>query len=215
MIARTRLFVGFGPAPYDIDVPMKIQSHAIGISSLILLAACSEEPPPVSVSEFMENPRLLEATMVRCAQNRAETKYEAACVNAREAINRIEAAEEKVRRQELEKQSERKRKALRRTQEAAAAARRRTLEERRRREEEEYLGLFDQSAPDAAQPSTTSDAAGGSVPVPAGNAPTVDLSPPPEAVEPQPEAAEPAPEVGTDLSAIREELKRRQEPPED
>ncbi len=194
---------------------MKILSHAIAISNLILLAACSKEPPPVSVSEFTENPRLLEATMVRCAQNRAETKYEAGCVNAREAINRLEAAEEKVRRQELEKQSERKRKALRRTQEAAAAARRRTLEERRRREEEEYLGLFDQSSPDTAQPAIGADTAGGSAPMPAGNAPTVDLNPAPEAVEQQPDAAEPPPEVGTDLNAIREELKRRQEPPED
>jgi hypothetical protein len=115
------------------------------LSSLIAVAlgGCVEEPPPVSVSEFMENPRLLEAAVVRCAENRSQMKYEAECVNARDAVNRLEATQERQRREELERQSELKRQALRRTQEAAEAARQRALEEEKRRKEAEYLGLFE------------------------------------------------------------------------
>ena len=102
---------------------MKTLRLISGFTGLVLLAACAKEPPPVSVAEFMENPRLLEATMVRCGQNRSETKYLGDCVNAREAVNRLEAREKAARRAELEAQSERKRQALRRTQQAAARGR--------------------------------------------------------------------------------------------
>ncbi|MFQ6004783.1 MAG: EexN family lipoprotein [Woeseia sp.] len=112
-----------------------------------LLVGCAREPPPRSVAEFLENRILLEATMIRCGENRNMSKYEADCVNAREAINRIAAEEQRARRAELEAQSERKRKALRRTQQAAAEARRRAAEERRRREEAEYLGVFEDLPP--------------------------------------------------------------------
>jgi hypothetical protein len=74
------------------------------LGSLVLLFACSEEPPPISVVDFMENPRLLEATMVRCAQNRSESRYLVDCINARDAVNRIEATQERTRREELEAQ---------------------------------------------------------------------------------------------------------------
>ena len=159
----------------------------------------------------MENSRLLEATMVRCGQNRSEMKYEAECVNARDAVNRLEVGEKQAKRQELEAQSERKRLALRRTQEAAAEARRRALEAKRRREEAEYLGIFDGVAPNgtglADDPRTTTEAAPGHE----GNAPTIEIAPPkPESIE---EAVEdPAPNAGatSDLELIREELKRRQ-----
>ncbi len=66
--------------------------------------------------------------MVRCGQNRSETKYLEECVNARDAINQIEVGEKQARRAELEAQSERKRQALRRTQAAAAAARQLALD---------------------------------------------------------------------------------------
>ena len=115
----------------------------------LLLVACGEPPPPVSVIEFMNNPRILEAAMVRCGQNRSVTKYEAECINARDAVNRLASAEQDERRQRLEAQSTRKRQALRRTQEAAAEARRRALEAQRQREEAEYLGLFDEVTPNA------------------------------------------------------------------
>lgn len=207
------------PDSYDIRVLMKILRFTFCFGGLLLLASCAEEPQPVSVSQFVENPRLLEATMVRCAQNRSETKYDAECVNAREAINRVEAVQEKTRRAELEKQSERKRQALRRTQEAAAAARERAIEEQRRREEAEYMGLFE-TIPDANGPVQDSqmpvvgeqNAAPVSAPPPTGNAV-------PQAVD-QPvadtanQAEETAMGSDPDLSAIREELKRRQQTPQ-
>jgi hypothetical protein len=110
---------------------------------MAVLTACTKETPPISVNEFLEKPRLLEAAMVRCAEERSRMKYEAECVNAREAVNRLEARRERLRREERERQSELKREALRRTQEAAAVARQRALEEERRRKEDEYLGLFE------------------------------------------------------------------------
>ena len=111
------------------------------------LAACSEELPPRSVQEFLDDPILLEAAVVRCAQSRAETRYEAECVNARQAVSIIEAREERERAALLEEQSQRKRDALRRTQEAAAEARRRAEETERLRREAEYLAQFGELPP--------------------------------------------------------------------
>lgn len=180
------------------------------LCSLVLLFACSEEPPPVSVAEFMENPRLLEATMVRCAQNRSESRYLVECINARDAVNRIEAKQEKTRREDLESQSERKRQALRRTQQVAAEARRRTEEARRLREEREYLGNFDPAAVGTAVPESGDSVATGGA---ANNAPGLIVAEPQESeIAPTTREVEDMPtEAATDLGAIREELKRRQE----
>lgn len=182
--------------------------HAYAAGILLLMAACAEEPPPVSVYEFMENPRLLEATMVRCGQNRAEMKYEVDCINARDAANRIASAEEQARRAELERQSERKRQALRRTQQAAAEARRRALEEQRLREEEQYLGIItDEVGPAvetiAPQPENA--------PL-EDNAAVTETIPPAETTPPA-DAGQVQPTDGN-LDAIREELRRRQESPQ-
>ena len=62
-----------------------------------MLAACAEPPPPRSVDEFIHDPIMLEAALVRCSQNRAEMRYEAECVNAREASEQIAAREEATR----------------------------------------------------------------------------------------------------------------------
>lgn len=198
------------------------------------VAGCKSEPPPRTVEEFVENPILLEAAVVRCAANRSETRYDAECVNAREAVKRIDAAKAEARRAELEAQSERKRQQLRRTQQAAAEARRLATEEQRRREEEAYLAQFGE-LPDVA---TNADDGGL-----AGNVPGAVLpEPPPEdpvatapitspyddpasyddqapveaapgrnapTVEVAPET--PASEAPADLEAIREELRRRGE----
>ena len=189
-----------------------ITKKRIASSTLLclMLAACAEEPPPVTVSEFMENPRLLEATMVRCSENRAELKYEAECVNARDAVNRIAAREEKARREELERQSEQKRQALRRTQEAAAAARRRALEEQRRREEAEYLGVLEDGTVITSEDGVTVVTEPPSMPAEAPQAEAGAVT----ATPAETEAAEPVAETGSDLDAIREELKRRQQAPQ-
>lgn len=200
--------------PTDIAKLMRPLRLAILAGMPCLLLACSKEVPPRSVSEFVENPILLEATMVRCAQNRAETKYDAECVNAREAVNRIAASQDQARRKELEAQSEQKRQALRRTQEAAAEARRRAAEAQRRREEAAYLGQFD-ALPDAANPAPASNPGNTTGAGESTNVPGVRITPEP-AVDPNNAASStvetPAESSApSDLEAIREELKRRQD----
>jgi len=131
-----------------------LRQFALLFLGLGALGACVKEPPPRSVAEFIENPILLEAAVVRCAQNRAESRYEAECVNAREAVKRIEAGEEAERREALEARSEQKRRALRRTQQAAAEARRRAADADRRRREAEYLAQFGELPPGSDASST-------------------------------------------------------------
>jgi hypothetical protein len=121
---------------------MKRTRMPLFLCGFAFVAACSEEPPPRTVTEFLDNPMILEAAVVRCAVNREETRYDAECVNARQAVTIVEAKEERARRDAFEEQSERKREALRRTQEAVAEARRRSAEQIRLRKEAEYLAQF-------------------------------------------------------------------------
>ncbi len=187
-----------------------------------LVAACAEEPRPRSIQEFVDDSILLEAAMVRCSANRVQTRYEAECVNAREAVKIIAAREEKERQAEMEALSEKKRRALRRTLDARAEARKRAAERERLREEAEYLAQFGElppsananeesedsgNAPGAVLPDGSGDgvsSAGVPMPTPVdgGNAPGV-------TVEPEPEPEEPP---QSDLSQIREELRNRQQP---
>ena len=155
--------------------------------------------------------------MIRCAEDRSKSRYEAECVNARQAVARVQAKEEAARAAELEASSESKRKALRRTQAAANEARRRAAEERRLREEAEYLAQFGvvpptesesgealpegnvplAVVPDAVDEAMSPDSSGDAPPVlDGGNAPV----------------AEPAPESpDANLESIRDELRRRNE----
>lgn len=182
-----------------------------------LLGACHQEPPPRSVQEFVDNPILLEAAVVRCAEDRVGSRYVAECVNAREAVARVEAAEEAAGREAREARSEEKRRALRRTQEAAAEARRRAAAAEAARREAAYLAQFGEAPPEpgvttedeavtgnapaavipqATGDDVTTDYRDGSTPaVDGGNAPGVAT-----------EAAPPA-----DLDSIRDELRRRNE----
>lgn len=195
------------------------------LCGFLMVAGCAEEPQPRSVSEFLDNPMLLEAAMVRCSQDRSKTRYDAECVNVRQAVDRIQAKEEAAARAAFEARSESKRNALRRTQAAAAEARRRAADVQRQREEAEYLAQFgvlppgdtttvteeplaEGNLPTATIPEATDMAAPGDVviyedagedPAPAtdgGNAPVL-----------QTEPEEPA----TDLESIRDELRRRGE----
>lgn len=150
--------------------------------------------------------------MVRCAQNRTEKKYDADCLNAREAVNGIAARQEEDRRKELEAQSERKRRALRRTQEAATEARRRAAEVQRRREEAEYLGIYEATPGETAGQSMTTQPAD----------PTIEPEPQHVLQDNEPGAVIDGPGTGDeggtnstaspdDINAVREELKRRQD----
>lgn len=193
---------------------MKAARYIALITATMLLAACSEPPPPRTVSQFMENPNLLEAALVSCSRNRTESRYDAECINAREAVRLTEVENEEKHRADLEAQSQRKRDALRRTQRAATEARRRAAEARRLREEAEYLaqfGVLPESAtddgdaisgnvplaviPQAPVDETTTGGDTGTLPTTGSNVPTVELIP-----EEEPDS---------DLASIRDELRRR------
>lgn len=195
---------------------MRLKFLTICIAVTAALAACSQPPPPRSVQEFLDNPIVLEAALVRCAQNRVETRYDAECVNARQANKIVMAEEEAERRAAFEEQSARKREQLRRAQAAAAEARRRAAEAERRREEEAYLAQFGEvpDQPDAgAGPDQGGNAPGAVIPESV-EQPEEDVSYrdpllPPEsdtANAPTAEVEQPA-----DLTDVREELKRRNE----
>ena len=155
--------------------------------------------------------------MVRCQQDRQASRYDQECINARAAVQRIQAKEEATRRAELEARSERKRAALRRTQQAAAEARRRAEEAERLRKEAEYLAQFGVLPP--------TDDGGQSETLPEGNLPMAVIPEPDiedevdsaygDAVLPTdggnaPSSEEtPEEEAAGDLESIREELRRR------
>jgi hypothetical protein len=191
---------------------MNVFRLTIAVFVASLLSACAKEvPPPITVGQFMADPILLEATVVRCAHDRSATKYDVECVNAREAGNRMASSDRDQRRKALEAQSARKRQALRRTQEAATEARRRATDAQRQREEDEYLGVYEVVPGDGSAPQ---DLDGGVVNTqPAqradllpGNQPGTTMSPKVEDV-PGDSATAPA----TDIESVREELRRRQE----
>ena len=160
--------------------------------------------------------------MVRCSADRAATRYDEECINARAAVRRIQVKEEEARRVELEARSERKRKALRRTQQAAAEARRRAEEAERKRREAEYLAQFgvlpppedgegaEEALPEgnlsiAVVPDTAIDEPSGVGEGAAVTAPDGGYAP---ETAPEPEEATPEPDA-RDLESIREELRRR------
>ena len=184
-----------------------------------LVAGCAEEAPPRSVTEFVENPILLEATMVRCSQDRAATRYDAECVNARQAISQIAAKEEAAQRAGREARSESKRQALRRTQEAAAQARRRAAEAERVRVETEYLAQFGVPMPPESERPGAEPEVGNS---PVAVLPEVDSEQPLSSAQGTAPAAtdggnapvsniEPEEDLPSDLESIRDELQRRNE----
>jgi hypothetical protein len=187
-----------------------------------MLAGCAKEPPPRSVAEFIDNPILLEAAMVRCSQDREGTKYDAECVNARQAVARVQAKEEAAAKAVLEARSENKRKALRRTQAAAAEARRRTADAERLRKEAEYLAQFGVSPPEGGE---MADTLTEGEPLAEGNLPVAVVPDVPERpgtvgavgeAEPAtdggnaPVSEQPEPAV-SDLESVRDELRRRNE----
>jgi len=186
------------------------------LCGLALGAGCAEEPRPRSVTEFLDDPIVLEAAMVRCAQNRTESRYDAECVNARQAVAMIEAKEERARREAFDAQSNRKREALRRTQQAAAEARRRAAEAERKRKEAEYLAQFGELPP-AEDGVTAVDPAAANAPamvIPDGSEELTPSSPPIDDTSLASDGGN-APAMETqppsDLGEIRDELRKRNE----
>lgn len=177
------------------------------------LSGCAKEVPPPTVYDYLDDPIALEAAMVRCAANRSETRYEAECVSARQAVSIIEARKDRERRDAFEAESAAKRAALRRTQRAAAEARRRAEEAEKRRREAAYLAQFGEPLPaegeEAAEDETAVNAPGAVLP-PAPESPSAGLTEDAPASD-----GGNAPVVDTetpaDLDAVREELRRRSE----
>ncbi len=134
------------------------------ICGIGLLAGCTKEPPSRSVTEFIEDPILLEAAMVRCAQDRAGMRYESDCVNARAAVSRIQARQEADDQADQDASFERKRRALRRRQEVMAETRRRAAEAERLRNEAVYLAQFGELPPAAEQLDADANGAVGNAP---------------------------------------------------
>ena len=75
------------------------------LCGLAVLSGCAEEVPPPSVEDYLADPIALEAAVVRCAANRSETRYDAECVNARQAVSIIEARKDRERREAFEAES--------------------------------------------------------------------------------------------------------------
>ncbi|MDJ0812954.1 MAG: EexN family lipoprotein [Woeseiaceae bacterium] len=191
------------------------------VCGLAVLCGCAEEVPPPSVHDYLADPIALEAAVVRCAANRSETRYDAECVNARQAVSIIEARKERERREAFEAESAAKRAALRRTQQAAAEARRRAEEAEQRRREAAYLAQFGELPPagddEAVEDETAVNAPGAVLPP----APEEPSTPPARVAPTAPPQEAPAVDGGNapvvdteppaDLDAVREELRRRNE----
>jgi hypothetical protein len=180
------------------------------LCGMVLVTGCAEEPKPRSVTEFLENPIVLEAAVVRCAQNRTESRYDAECVNARQAVSIIEAKEERARRDAFEAESDKKREALRRTQQAAAEARRRAAEAERRRKEAEYLAQFGELPPPPGDEAAIDGDDGNAPAMVIPDAPA-DSSPASAGSNAPVATADPV----SDLSDIRDELRKRGEEQDD
>jgi len=184
------------------------------LCGLFMLGGCTEEVPPRSVQEFLADPNSLEAAVVRCSQNRSQTRYEAECVNARQAISIMEAKEDRARRDAFEAESKKKRQALRRTQQAAAEARRRAGEAAQRRREAEYLVQFGELPPaendDVKIDEAAMNAPSAVIPVPDAEVTQLPGDEQPATDGGNAPVAEPSPPA-TDINAVREELRKRSE----
>ncbi|MGB5245137.1 MAG: EexN family lipoprotein [Woeseia sp.] len=180
---------------------------ALLLAGICILSSCSKELPAPTVVDFMEDGRLLEATMIRCAADRSELKYTQECINAREAVERLAAQEDAIKRRDLEAESTRKREALRRAQQAAAEARLRAEEAERLRRESEYLQQFDElparGGESVPPPSGAQDSAAAPQQSDAAAAQQIDAA-----------AAPPEEADSATLDEVREELRKRQQAPQ-
>lgn len=123
---------------------MRYRSTIVVLAPVLaaLAASCADEEPPPSVTRLLEDRILLEATMVRCAEDRLASRLDAACANAREAAELIGKAEEQAKREALEAESARKREALRRARDAAELRRQQQEEAERLSRELQEFGNF-------------------------------------------------------------------------
>ena len=65
------------------------------VAVIVLLGACSRELPPRSTLEFMSDPAVRDAVLLRCNQLQGAALRDAECRNVREAVDRLAAEEER------------------------------------------------------------------------------------------------------------------------
>ena len=63
------------------------------VAAVLALAACSQQLPPRSPSALMSDPAVLQGVLFRCNQLQNAALRDAECRNAREAVDRLAAAE--------------------------------------------------------------------------------------------------------------------------
>ncbi len=177
------------------------QLYWLCVAAILPLAACGE-PPPRTFQEFLDDPVLLEATLLRCRQEGEAARADANCENARRAAARLAAEAEATRRAEREAASARMREERRRREEAEAEARRRAEDAARRAEEEAYEAswILPEAAgerPDTAAPRPSADPTPPTMVTPdeAGRTPVGEAAND-ETVEPVPQAAPVEPPSG-------------------
>jgi hypothetical protein len=97
----------------------------VGFAAALLGAACTQELPPRTTVDLMEDPAILQAVISRCNEMQSAALGDRECRNAREAVRRLEEQQGSPKKTAADQEFERAREA------------RRVREELRRRHEEE------------------------------------------------------------------------------
>lgn len=87
--------------------PRRATAVASVLGLAVLSAACVK-PEPRRFEEFMDDSIAREGTLARCNRDREETSNDIECANARRAASAVALVQERERRVELERESERK-----------------------------------------------------------------------------------------------------------
>jgi hypothetical protein len=98
------------------------------IAGIVMLSACSQELPPRTTLELMEDPAVRDAVLLRCNQLQETALRDAECRNVREAVDRLAAEDQDKRTEETKQDAEES------FEKAREALRARDERERRRQE---------------------------------------------------------------------------------
>lgn len=121
----------------------------LSLSSIAILAACTDAPPPArTVSEFIDDRIALQTVLTVCNADRSRSRSDVECRNAREAGKRISVIEETDNRRAFEAESQRKLDALRRRNAELEERVRYAEDEAQRRAEELYNQQFENPVED-------------------------------------------------------------------
>lgn len=85
---------------------MSRRSLSLLLGLCAVLAACVDEPPPRSFTEFMDDRFAREGTLVRCNSDRTATANDPECINARRAAAALASQDDAAQREQRDAQSE-------------------------------------------------------------------------------------------------------------